>query len=72
VTSSYLWVETDLHGHVPTLRHFFNFSPLFSCFFLFLSSLIVLQFLKNLSEVFKNLFNQSEGEDYNGVWNWLA
>jgi hypothetical protein len=34
VTSSYLWVETGLHGHVPTLRHFFIFSPLASCFFL--------------------------------------
>ena len=57
-------------GHAPTLRYFFVFSHLSTCFFL--SSLIALHFLKNPSEDFKNLFNQSEGEDCNGVWNWLG
>jgi hypothetical protein len=68
VTSSYLWVETGLQGHAPALRHFFIFSRVSTC--VFLSSLVVSHFLKNLSEDFKNLFNQSEGEDYNGVWEW--
>jgi len=71
VTSSFLPVGRHRPcGHDPTLRYFFVFSHLSTC--IFLSSLIALHFLKNPSEVFKNSFNQSEGEDCNGVWNWLG